>query len=86
MPGLLLKEIRKRPTSFRSATPESFALDDRTWLKQFAHVPRVLVHHLRRLPLGRRESSRINGGAEGGSRTPTSFRTTDFKSRDRTIT
>ncbi len=29
---------------------------------------------------------KVDGGAEGGSRTRTSFRTMDFKSRDRAIT
>ena len=30
--------------------------------------------------------AKVESGAEGGSRTRTSFRTTDFKSRDRAIT
>jgi len=33
-----------------------------------------------------RENRRKRYGAEGGSRTRTSFRTTDFKSRDGTLT
>jgi hypothetical protein len=31
-------------------------------------------------------AEKVESGAEGGSRTRTSFRTTDFKSRDRAIT
>jgi len=40
-----------------------------------------------KIPLGAASSSIWSScGAEGGSRTRTSFRTTDFKSRDRAIT